>query len=183
MSLGNTKLKGKPGHFTGQDFTATQFASAADKAAFTNKMTRFILGGFQQGSFHKKMYQHLSNMFGHIAHYNIHGFYCEWFEDIDKCFRWVENMANNWLVGIGDPKYTWSDVEKALVQWIKDNQIAMQLDELNRAEERAGDLALLQRLQEKYAMEDISAMDPPVEIVVEIDPVSAKIEAAQMSLF
>jgi len=183
MSLGNTKLKGKPGQFTDQDFTATQFASTADKAAFANKMIRFILGGFQQSSFNKKMYQHLSNMFGHIAHYDINGFYFEWFEDTEKCLRWVENMTNNWLVGLGDPKYTWSDVEKALVQWVKANQIAMQLDEINKAEERAGELALLQHLQEKYATEEVPTMDTPVEIVVEIDPALAKVEAAQMSLF
>jgi len=183
MSLENTKLKGKPGQFTDQGFTATQFASATDKATFANKMTRFILGGFQVSSFNKKMYQHLSNMFGHIAHYDIHGFYQTWFSDAKACCRWVENMTNNWLVGIGDPKYTWSDVEKALVEWIKDNQIAVQLDEINTAEERAGELALLQHLQEKYAAEEVPAMDTPLEIVVEIDPAPAKVEAAQMSLF
>lgn len=183
MSLQNTKLKGKPGQFTEQGFTATQFASAADKAAFANKMTRFILGGFQQGSFNKKMYQHLSNMFGHIAHYDIHGFYQTWFSDTEACLRWVENMTNNWLVGIGDPKYTWSDVEKVLVRWVQDNKVAMQLETLNKAEEKAGDLALLQHLQEKYAREEVPAMDTPVEILVEIDPAPAKVEAAQMSLF
>jgi len=177
------KLNGTPGKFQTQDFTPTQWATAEEKARIANKLTRFILGGFQQGSFTKAMYQRLSNMFGHIAHYNIHGFYFEWFEATDKCLRWVKNMTNNWLVGIGDPKYTWSDVEKVLVQWVKDNQITIQLDEINDAEERASDLAVLQHLQEKYAREEVPAMDTPVEIAVEIDPASAKVEAAQMSLF
>jgi len=177
------KLNGIASEFQMQDFTPTKWATADEKAKIANKMTRFILGGFQQGSFNKKMYQHLSNMFGHIAHYDINGFYFEWFEDTEKCLRWVENMTNNWLVGLGDPKHTWSDVEKALVQWVKANQIAMQLDEINNAKERAGELALLQHLQEKYATEEVPAMDTPVEIVVEIDPALAKVEAAQMSLF
>jgi len=176
------KLNGIASEFQMQDFTPTKWASADEKARVANKMTKFILGGFQQGSFNKKMYQHLSNMFGHIAHYDINGFYFEWFEDTEKCLRWVENMTNNWLVGLGDPRYTWSDVEKALVQWSKDNQIAMQLDEINRAEERAGELALLQHLQEKYATEEVPAMDTPVDLVVEIDPALTKFEAAQMSL-
>jgi len=177
------KLKGTASEFQMKDFTPTKWATAEEKAKIANKMTRFILGGFQQGSFNKKMYQHLSNMFGHIAHYDINGFYQTWFSNTEACLRWVKNMTNNWLVGIGDPKYTWSDVEKALVQWVKDNQIAIQLDGINKAEEQAGDLALLQHLQEKYAREEIPAMDTPLEIVVEIDPAPAKVETAQMSLF
>ena len=177
------KLNGIASEFQMQDFTPTKWATADEKAKIANKMTKFVLGGFQQSSFNKKMYQHLSNMFGHIAHYDINGFYQTWFSDTEACLRWVENMTNNWLVGIGDPKYTWSDVEKVLVRWVQDNQVATQLETLNKTEAKAGDLALLQYLQEKYAREEVPAMDTPVEILVEIGPALAKVEAAQMSLF
>jgi len=80
------KLKGTASKFQTQDFTPTQWATAEEKAKIANKMTRFILGGFQQGSFTKAMYQRLSNMFCHIAHYNINGFYENWFSDIKAVF-------------------------------------------------------------------------------------------------
>lgn len=162
-----TKIKGSPGKFTDQDFTATKFATAADKAKFANKMTRFILGNFQQSAFSKMIYQRISNMFGHIAHYDIHGFYFEWFEDKGKCIKWIENMTSNWLVGMGDPKHTWSDVEKALVQWVKDNHIREQLDAL---------------IDES---EPVLELTTPEMIPVEIEPTPALLSASssQMTFF
>ena len=113
-----------------EDFTPTKWATAEEKAKTANKLTRFILGGFQQASFTKGMYQRLSNMFGHIAHYDINGFYNTWFIDSKSCRDWAEHVTGSWLSGIGDPKFTWSDVERSLIQWMQDNQIAEQLDEL-----------------------------------------------------
>jgi hypothetical protein len=137
-------LKGTPSEFQMQDFTPTKCATADEKAKVANKLTRFILGGFQQGSFSKAMYQRLSNMFGHIAHYNINGFYETWFSDIKACRDWAEHIIGNWLSGMGDPRFTWSDVEKALTQWMKDNQIAEQLDELHRLDVEQKELVLVE---------------------------------------
>lgn len=148
------KLKGTSSEFQMQDFTPTKWATGEEKAKIANKMTRFILGGFQQGSFTKAMYQRLSNMFGHIAHYNINGFYENWFSDIKACLDWSEHIKGNWLSGMGDPKFTWSDAEKALVKWVKDNQIAEQIDELYQADIKQKELALLHALQRKHAPQD-----------------------------
>ncbi len=97
------KLKGNPGTFQASNFTATQWNTAEDKARMADKLTKFILNGFQQGSFTKEMYKRLSTMFGHIAEYNIHGFYTVWFDD--------------------DAAWTWSDVERAIQKWLSDNRI------------------------------------------------------------
>ena len=145
------KLNGKAGTFRAEDFTPTKWATAEEKAKVANKLTRFILGGFQQVSFTKMIYKRLSNMFGHTAHYDIHGFYNTWFADIRSCHNWVEHITSSWLSGLGDPKFTWSDAEKALVQWLKDNHIAEQLDGLYQLDVEQKELAALHVLHQKYA--------------------------------
>jgi len=150
------KLNGKAGAFHAEDFTPTIWATAEEKAKFANKLTRFILEGFQQGSFTKRMYQRLSSMFGHIAHYDINGFYNTWFTDVKSCREWVGHVTSSWLSGIGDPKFTWSDVEKALIQWIKDNQLAEQLDELHQMDIERNERTMLNALQQKYPSPRIS---------------------------
>lgn len=147
------KLKGKAGEFCIGDFTPTKWATAEEKAKIANKLTRFILSGFQQAAFTRVMYQRLSNMFGHIAHYDSHGFYATWFADSQRCRDWAEHITSSWLSGIGDPAFTWSDVERALIQWAKDNQIAEQLDKLYGWEVEQQELAVLNALQRKYALQ------------------------------
>jgi len=148
------KLMGKAGEFQSEDFTPTKWATAEEKAKTANKLTRFILGGFQQAAFTKGMYQRLSNMFGHIAHYDINGFYGTWFTDIKSCSDWVEHITSSWLSGIGDPSFTWSDVERSLIQWVQDNQIAEQLNELYRLDIEQNERKLLNALQRKYVPQD-----------------------------
>ena len=167
------KLKGTPGQFQASKFIATKWATAEEKAKIANQMTRFILGGFQRGSFNKAMYQHLSKMFGHVAHYNINGFYEQWFANLKACRDWAEHISGNWLSGLGDPRFTWSDVEKTLIQWVKENQITEQLEELYRTDIEQKELALLNALQQKYA---------PQEALLQVDevtPVPVEIAAPQ----
>ena len=123
------KLKGNPGTFQASNFTATQWNTAEDKARMADKLTKFILNGFQQGSFTKEMYKRLSTMFGHIAEYNIHGFYTVWFDDDAACLKWVENAMRGGVLGfvVGDPAWTWSDVERAIQKWLSDNHIVEQI--------------------------------------------------------
>lgn len=182
--MATQKLKGQPGDFQAANFTAAKFATAAEKADIANKITKFILGGFQRGSFNKKMYQRMCSMFGHIAHYDLNGFYEVWFIDNQACLRWAENLSGNWLVGIGDPQYTWSDVEKKLAQWVKDNQIAEQLDVLHRAEAELKERTLLAALQQKYS-QPIDEILPQVtegELIPVAIP-ALQIEDIQLTLF
>ena len=123
------KLKGNPGIFQASQFTATKWNTAEDKARMASKITKFILNGFQQPAFTKELYKRLSTMFGHIAEYDIHGFYHVWFEDDAACLKWAENAMKGGVLGlvVGDPAWTWSDVEKALQVWMKENQIVQQI--------------------------------------------------------
>ena len=176
------KRKGTASEFQIEDFTPTKWATAEEKAKIANKMTRFILGGFQQGSFTTAIYKQLCNMFGHIAHYNINGFYEEWFSDIKARRDWAEHITGNWLSGMGDPKFTWSDVEKALIQWMKDNQIAEQLNELYQLDIEQKELALLDALQRKHApQESLPQVDEVTLVPVEIP--APQTADCQLSLF
>ena len=123
------KLKGTPGQLRASNFTATKWNTAEDKARMANKLTKFILNGFQQSSFTKDMYKRLSTMFGHIAEYDIHRFYSVWFEDDVARLKWAENVMRGGVLGfvVGDPAWTWSDVEKAIQKWLSENQIVEQI--------------------------------------------------------
>lgn len=176
------KLKGTPANFTAVDFIATKFATAEEKAKIANKLTRFILGGFKQGSFSQAMYARLSNMFGHIAHYNMHGFYETWFSGPHECCKWAEYVLRGGAYGsVGNPAHTWSDVEKALIAWMRDNRIAEQLEAIYRAEVEARDLALLQALQAKYPYQAVEDAAIPVQIEPVAKPTCAL--SRQLSLF
>jgi hypothetical protein len=123
------KLKGTPAKFQASHFTSTKWNTAEDKARLANKLTKFILNGFQQACFTKEMYKRLSMMFGHIAEYDLHNFYQVWFKDDSDCLRWAENVMRGGVLGfvVGDPAWTWSDVEKAIQKWIIQNEIVEQL--------------------------------------------------------
>lgn len=182
------KLHGRPAEFTAQDFTATNFATAEEKAKWANQFTKFILGGLQRSSFKKEIYKQLQNMFGHCAEYDLNGFYFTWFEDTYKCLHWVETIATSWLVGIGQPQFTWSDVEIRLVQWLRDNNIHDQIAGYLQAETEHKERATLKVLQSRYSVVLISntvdsgelATDPvPVQIEIRV-PVQ---ELEQLTLF
>jgi hypothetical protein len=130
------KLKGSPSVFQASHFTATKWNPAEEKARMTNKITKFILNGFQQPSFTKEIYRRLSTMFGHIAEYDIHGFYHVWFTDDAACLKWAENAMKGGVLGfvVGDPAWTWSDVEKALQAWMKENRIVEQIHSIDNSE-------------------------------------------------
>lgn len=68
--------------FTDQDFTATKFSSAAEKAGFANTLLRFIETDFRPTLFTQRLYSRLSMCFGHIAHTNQLGFSETFFDDL-----------------------------------------------------------------------------------------------------
>ena len=101
--------------FTPERFTPTKWESAEQKAKFANHMVRFIDKGYPITLFHKWFYIRLSMCFNHIAHFNRHGFYCEWFKDRESQKEFHRNMMD-WKC-YGDPEYTYSDVERALIKY------------------------------------------------------------------
>jgi hypothetical protein len=175
-------LKGKGTRFDARDFTSSNSGAAGDKAKWANQFVKFILGGFQQGSFNMNLYRRLRAMFGHCAEYDIHGFYFVWFADTHKCLLWVETVTTSWLCGIGNPAFTWSDVEIALIKWLKESNIHDQIAGYLQAETENQERAQLEALKQKYETpidESIVSTPMPVEIVIPA-PVQ---DTGQMKLF
>lgn len=102
--------------FNASQFTATDFYTDEDKARFANHFIKFVLSGFRRTMFYKWFYKQLSNCFGHIAHYNIDGFYAHFFKNPEDMLRFIEHTRD--CVAVGDPHYTFSDVERAIQGWI-----------------------------------------------------------------
>jgi hypothetical protein len=134
--------------FVVADFVPTQWDSAEQKAKFANALMRFIADDFPRSKFHKAFYQRLSNTFGHIAHYDLVGFYEHFFltaedklEFLEQCVAWPCH---------GDPTTTYSDFERAVVARLTQSQIVAILSSQIAVERRRRELALLSELKARY---------------------------------
>lgn len=110
------KYKVKLPQFTENQFTATEWATAKEKARMANMFARFIADGCPAEKFTQPLYKRLSMMFGHIAHYNCEGFRATWFSNPAQVNLFIEHLTNAGCYG--QPEYTWCDVEKALKSWV-----------------------------------------------------------------
>lgn len=73
-------------------FTNTEFLSAKEKELVLRAWERFLKNGLQKKDFTKRLYEHLHLHCGFIAHYDINGFYGEYFQspaDTDRFFNWL----------------------------------------------------------------------------------------------
>ncbi len=136
------------GPFEACQFVATERSSAADKAEFGNTCLRFIESEWKRTLFTKNFYGRLSNCFGHIAHNNVFQFYETWFI-CDKDRLEFLKQTVSWPC-YGDPKFTFSDVERAIQKEVhRRNYVAIY--ELRAARElRSAEIAALERLEAKY---------------------------------
>lgn len=107
--------------FNPNQFVATQFDTAQDKANFANHFVRFVESDFDQKLFTKKFYNRLNGTFGHIAHYNQGGFYDYFFTNTHDKIQFLRQCAS--YPCYGSPEHTYSDVEKVLRVWIKASNI------------------------------------------------------------
>lgn len=107
-----------PKPFNESMFAATKFTSAAAKAKFGNDLARFVAGGFRRTMFTKTLYRNLSDCFGHIAEFDVHGFYDVWFSTTQRQLDWVSHTLS--ASAVGDPAWTFSDVEGAFQNWLSE---------------------------------------------------------------
>jgi hypothetical protein len=144
--------------FDAGQFTATKFDSAEDKAKGLGALVSFIEAGFPQSKFTRRVYDALYlHMLGHIAHFNRAGFYAEWFSSPEAQLRWLRYAAHGWAYGggSGDPGFTWSDVETALVEWVRARGLVAQYEGIVEGRTRSRELAQLAGLQAKYGHEAV----------------------------
>ena len=91
-----------------------------DKAHFANQFMTFVISGFNKTQFSKGFYVRLSMTFGHIAHYNQEGFWETFFDPTTKDGIQVFIEQTLSYPCYGDPRYTYSDAEKALQIWLRE---------------------------------------------------------------
>lgn len=103
--------------FAAAEFTATQWDDGAAKARFARHFLRFLGQGMPEHLFTQAFYRRLSLCFGHIAHYSRHGFLDHYFRTASDKRRFLQDSMD-WSP-MGDPAWTWCDVELALQQRIQ----------------------------------------------------------------
>jgi hypothetical protein len=89
-------------------FTDVEFMTAGEKGLVLKDWERFLQHGLRQAHFTRRLYEHLHLHCGFIAHYNLQGFYEEYFQagqDIERFFEYF-NSHN------GCPDY--SDLHRAM---------------------------------------------------------------------
>ncbi|MDT8278517.1 hypothetical protein RQ734_20890 [Roseomonas mucosa] len=142
-----------------EQFIATKFDSAEDKADFGNQLLAFIAEDFPRKRFTLKFYRMLCQRFGMIAHYDLHGFWAEFFTSTADKLRFLEEIGTHpcW----GDPAFTFSDLERAVVARIRSAGLVSRLRQALAQETEAAERALLNRLQARYQPEKAQAAALP----------------------
>lgn len=133
------------------EFTATKFHTADDKAWFGNAFLKFLADDCPQGAFTKRLYNRLSNSFGHIAHYDRGGFYEHFFLDLAGKIDFLRQTLQ-WPC-YGHPEHTFSDVELALQARLSTAKLLPLLTARRDADIARRERELLARLKTKYEPE------------------------------
>lgn len=103
-------------------FTTEEFTTAEEKAKILNDWDRFFQSGFALSRFTKRLYHHLTLHCSFIAHYNLHGFYAEYFEPMGEAtVRFIDQF---------DPDRPGISAEYGATWWIQEGQSC---SDLNRA--------------------------------------------------
>ena len=135
-------------NFQPSQFTPTKWDTAQDKVRFAQQFVRFVQSDFAAKHFTDRFYRRLSSTFGHIAHYNRAGFWEVFFTTTADKVRFLEQTLQHPCYG--DPAWTYSDVERALQQWLQAAGALERYRQKLAEETEAAERAELQRLQHKY---------------------------------
>lgn len=139
----------QPKPFDAGQFTATEWDGAEQKAKFANHFARFVESDFNANLFHDWFYKRLSNcFFAHRAHFNRRGFYETWFADLPRRRDFLINALRHPCYG--DPKFTYSDVERVLKAWIAESGLIEKYVAAITAATELRERADLARLKAKY---------------------------------
>jgi hypothetical protein len=131
----------------------TPSVTAHDKALWLTQFKRFVQSGFSRGNFTKRLYDGLHvSMFGHIAEYNIHGFYEVWFSGPEERARWVHYVNRGGAFGLHseDRKDCWGDIERACLFWLQESGMTTAIIKAAGEKVRSDELAILAALKAKY---------------------------------
>ena len=133
---------------TTADFTPTKFTPSDTKLWFTTHFIRFASSDFPKHQFTHRFYRQVMHTFGFIAHYDLDGFWTEYFTSTAGKIEFLEQVIS-WPCH-GDATHTFCHAEREIARRLK----AADLVGLYRAqlknEEHAHERAELARLKAKY---------------------------------
>ena len=133
--------------FDPTQFTPTKGSTAQDKAKFANDFMAFVRSDFDRKKWNEAFYARLSLTFGHIAHYDLEGFWNTFFDTADHQRQFFDHTLR--YTPAGDPTWTFSDVERAIQQALQ--QYGMQrIENRLRVEKDAADRVTYERLKAKF---------------------------------
>jgi len=127
--------------------TATEFSTVEDKERFIKQFKAFVESDYHIHRFPKWFYTRLSMCFGHIAHYDQLGFYDTFFRNIDGKIDFIEHCQYG---GVGDPAYTFADVERQIQLWLLEEGILPKLISHKAILEDSVERSEYERLKLKY---------------------------------
>lgn len=134
--------------FTADQFVATQWDTAEQKARFANHFMRFLDSIFKESLFQKWFYTRLSRTFGHIAHFDQEGFYHTFFTSLKGRVDFLEQTLG--YSCCGDPTYTYSDVERGLQKAVIEGGYLEKCKNALAEGIKCAELSELARLKAKY---------------------------------
>lgn len=139
---------------TGWQFTPTKWHTVADKEKFTRHYIAFVQARCPLQKFHEWFYERLMHLFSHIAHYNRVGFYETWCDMPEKRFAFLRrHLEYEW---VGDPAWTWSDVERTLQGWIRESGILREYEVEANAMRRQTNLTLVKLALSELNDDDVA---------------------------
>ena len=133
--------------FTDANFTPTKFETGGDKAWFANTLCRFIARDVAKTMWTQRLYRRLSLTFGHIAHYNSHGLWGEFFDNLQGKIAFLEQTLT--YPCYGQPDHSYCDVERAVQSRLDAAKTLATYRALRAAEIEGAERALLTCLREK----------------------------------
>jgi len=80
-------------------FTDVRFMTAAEKARVAKQWDVFLASDMSADKFTRALYEHLHLHCGHIAHYDIHGFYAEWFAAPEQRIAFMRQWDSDYRTG------------------------------------------------------------------------------------
>lgn len=129
-------------------YTATQFSTAKDKEKFVKHFIRFVKKDFPKSMFNKKFYSRLSNTFGHIAHYDIAGFWETFFTSTQRKVVFLQQTIE-WPC-YGDANYTFCDAERYIQKQLKEMGVVEQYQNKEYQEINNREHSEYLRLKDKF---------------------------------
>jgi len=135
-------------------YVGRTYDSPERDARFCNQFARFLASGCAWSAFPRWFYQELSHTFGHIAHFNQHGFYETWFDTTAHRVAFLEYTLTAEFIVMAR--------EEAILAWLPTTSYLDTWRAQLTAETRTRDLAELVRLATTYG---VTISMPPASLV------------------